>query len=131
MKNRKDPFNKNKFKTVLLSALLILNVFSFSGEAGNAQTKQQQATKIEWLSSPTTYVKQVLSYRKALLFYSCKFSIHSAPGDYKNILLIYNRRVNTQEIFLSKRFFSFRPALAFFQAKAHPQNAEEGLFYSI
>lgn len=114
---------KSKLSKWLLTATLFLSVFSFSGYAGQNQSRQTIIKQTELLVTFTSKTnKRSLSYKKAL---STLFSLAgSILFDAKSILQ-FNRLSKIKSDYLSKQSFIVFNSGKHFQNKNIPQSQDD------
>lgn len=119
---------KTKLNKWLLAATVFLSVFSFSGYAGQTQTRQEALNQTELFVAVTSKTnKPTISYKKALAsFFSLSNSISFDP---KSILL-FNRLTKIKFDNLSKQDFIVFCSSRHFHCKIIPQSQDEDYLIS-
>ncbi len=114
---------KTKLNKWLLTAIVFLSVFSFSGYSGQSQTRQAALKQTELFVTVTSKTnKPTISYKKALAsFFSLSNSISFDP----NSILLFNGLTKIKFDNLSKQDFIVFCSGRHFQSKIIPQSQDE------
>jgi hypothetical protein len=132
MTNTQYTYNKDKLTKWLLTVTLFFSIFTFSGYAGNSQSRQQQATQTELvISNNHKTCKRTISFKKAFELVSCNAFFISPYRNWTNTLLTYNLLSKVKFDSISKQFCSHKSADHFLQVKTIPQNSDEDSFATI
>ncbi len=122
------PSYKNRLTKWLLTVTLLFSVFTFSGYAGNSQSRQLETTHTELVvsSNPKIY-KRAVSYKKGmeLILFS---PLISSDKNWVNTLLTYNLLTKVKLDTISRQYYSHKPVNHFLQVKTIPQNSDEDIF---
>ena len=114
---------KTKLNKWLLTAIVLLSVFSFSGYSGQSQTRQAALKQTELFVTVTSKTnKPTICYKKALAsFFSLSNSISFDP----NSILLFNGLTKIKFDNLSKQDFIVFCSGGHFQSKIIPQSQDE------
>jgi hypothetical protein len=129
MTNVQFPYHKDKLTKWLLTVSLLFSIFTFSGYAGNYQSRQQQATQTELVISINHKTcKRTISYKKAFELISSNDFLISPYNSWTNTLFIYNILTKVKLDSISRQFCFRRSADHFLQKKSIPQSSDEDFF---
>jgi hypothetical protein len=119
---------KDRLTNWLLTVTLLFGIFTFSGYAGNSQSRQFETTQTELVVSnnPKIY-KQTISFKKGIELINFSPLI-SSDKNWTNALIAYNLLTKVKQDNLSKQYYSHNPANHFLQVKTIPQSSDEDIF---
>jgi hypothetical protein len=125
-------YHKDKLTKWLLTVTLLFSIFTFSGYAGNYQSRQQQATQTE-LVIPSNHktCKRTISYKKAFELISSNGFLISTYKSWTNTLFTYNILTKIKLDSISRQFCFHKPTDRFLQVKTIPQNSDEDIFITF
>jgi sensor histidine kinase YesM len=119
---------KTKLNKWLLTAIVFLSVFSFSGYSGQSQTRQAALKQTELFVVVTSKTnKPTISYKKALASF---FSLSSSISFDQKSILQFNGLTKTKFDYLSKQGFIVFCSGRHFQSKIIPQSQDEEFLIS-
>lgn len=129
MMNAQFTYHKDKLTKWLLTVTLFFSIFTFSGYAGNSQSRQQLATQTELvISNNHKTCKRTISFKKAFELTSCKDFLINPYTNWTNTLYTYNLLTKVKLDSISRQFCSHKSADHFLQVKTIPQNSDEDIF---
>lgn len=129
MTNTHFTYPKEKLIKLLLTVTLLFSIFTFSGYAGNYQSKQQQKAQTELvISSKHKTFKRALSCKKAVELLSCKDCLVRTYCGLTDRLFACNLLAKVNFVSVSRQFCSHGSATRFLQVKTIPQSSDEDAF---
>ncbi len=129
MTNTQFTYHKDKLTKWLLTVTLFFSILTFSGYAGNSQSRQQQATQTELvISNNHKTCKRTISFKKAFELTSCNDFLINPYKNWTNTLFTYNLLTKVKLDSISRQFCSYKSADHFLQVKTIPQNSDEDIF---
>ena len=129
MTSTQFTYHKDKTTKWLLTVTLFFSIFTFSGYAGNSQSRQQQATQTELvISNNHKTCKRTISFKKAFELISCNDFLISPYKNWTNTLFTYNLLTKVKLDSISRQFCSHKSADHFLQAKTVSQSSDEDIF---
>jgi len=122
-------YYKDRLTKWLLTVTLLFSIFTFSGYAGNSQSRQQETTQTELVVSNNHKIcKQAISYKKGLELISFISPLNSSDKNWINSLITYNILTKVKLDNISRQFHSHKSADHFLQVKTIPQSSDEDIF---
>ena len=132
MMNAEFTYHKDKLTKWLLTVTLLFSIFTFSGYAGNSQSRQQQTTQTELvISSNHKTCKRTISYKKAIVLIRCNDFLISPYKCWTNTLSTYNILTKVKFDSISRQFCSQKSANSFLPVKTIPQSSDEDFFVTF
>ncbi len=132
MTNTRYTHQKNKLAKWLLMVTLFFSIFTFSGYAGNYQSKQQRATQTELvISYDCRTCKRTISLKKAFELVSCNEFLISPYKNWTNTLFIYNILTKVKLDSITRKFCSHKFAHHILQVSTIHQNFDEDIFVNF
>lgn len=125
--NSKLTYHKDKLTKLLLAVALFLSIFTFSGYAGNSQSRQQLVVKTELVFSTNYKIcRSSISYKKASEPIYSNFSSISFYKNWTNTLFAYDILTKLKLDSILRQACP-RPVGHFLQVKTIPQSSDEGI----
>jgi len=128
MTNTRYTYHKDKLTKWLLTVTMFFSIFTFSGYAGDSQSRQQQPTQTEIVISNHKTWKRTIPFKKAFERISCNDFLVSNCKNWTNTLFTYNILTKVKLDSISRQFCSHKPAGHFLQVKTIPQSSDEDIF---
>lgn len=131
MTNTRYIVLKKELTQWFLRVTLLITLFTVSGYAGNAQSRQQEATKTELIISNNHKTdKRTLSYKFCCQLTRCRGILIRPYKSWINTLFTYEILTKVKFKSISKRFCSHRPASWFLLVKT-PKSTDEDIFVNL
>jgi hypothetical protein len=120
---------KDKLTKWLFTVTLLFSIFTFSGYAGNSQSRQLETNQTELVVSNYSKIcKRAVSYKKGVELSHLISPLSNSDKNWINVLFTYNILAKVKLDNISRQFYYYVPTNHFLQVKTIPQSSDEDIF---